>query len=99
SCPAVKPFSSREFSYQNLSPRRRLLNCWPIIQANVGPTKPPFTDFSAIPPVNRSMSSTDEYTDLNLLAVDGGIAFSKSSKFLMGDRAQGCRQSTYGGIP
>ncbi|KNC29476.1 hypothetical protein FF38_06679 [Lucilia cuprina] len=52
----VKELSKPPFSYQNLSPLRELLNCCAIIQAKVGPTKPPTTGLSAIPPTNRSIS-------------------------------------------
>ena len=33
----------------HLSPFLRLRNCWPMIQANVGPTIPPTTGLSAMP--------------------------------------------------
>lgn len=50
--------SAMKNPYQNRSPFRRFENCWAIIQAKVGPTSPPTTGLSAIPPVNKSMSST-----------------------------------------
>jgi hypothetical protein len=46
----VKLDSKSPFSYQNLSPFRKLRNCWAMMQANVGPTIPPRTGFSARPP-------------------------------------------------
>lgn len=45
-------------TYQNRSPFLKLENCCAIMQANVGPTSPPTTGLSAIPAVNKSISST-----------------------------------------
>ena len=46
-------------SCQNRSHFFRRKNCKPKTQPNVGPTDPPWSAFSLIPPVNKSMSSTD----------------------------------------
>lgn len=56
SCAGVKELSNPAFSYQKRSPLRELLNCCAMIQAKVGPTKPPTTGLSAIPPTKRSIS-------------------------------------------
>lgn len=57
-CSEVKRVNTFEFSYQNLSHLRKERNCRPSKHPIVGPTSAPCKEFSAIPPVNRSMSST-----------------------------------------
>lgn len=49
---------NKMFTYQNLSHFLSCLNWMAMIQAKVGPTRPPCSGLSLIPPGNRSMSST-----------------------------------------
>ena len=57
-----RPFSwlypSLGWVKKNLSPTIKLLNCFPRMQALVGPTSPPGTDFSDKVPVKASIWST-----------------------------------------
>jgi hypothetical protein len=47
----VNPVFLKLFSYQNLSPNFQLANDLPIMQANVGPVRPPLVLISERPPV------------------------------------------------
>ncbi len=44
--------------HASMLPWRRFRNCWAMMQAKVGPTMPPTTGFSAMPPANKSISIT-----------------------------------------
>ena len=46
------------FSCQNRSPFLASRNWYAMIQPKVCPTVPPLTEFSAVPPANKSTSST-----------------------------------------
>lgn len=69
--PRVKELGQPPFSYQNRSPNLRSLNCRPMMQAKVGPTRLPGRGRSESPPDQRSMSS----------GVLKTISFAKSVKF------------------
>nr|AIN39493.1 POX-I [Spodoptera exigua] len=69
------------------------------MQANVGPTRPPTTGLSAIPAVNRSISSTCLYSAFIFLAALAGITLSRSSKSSIVDNPQGSLHDVYGGTP
>ena len=65
SCSRVKEEGQPPFSYQNLSPWRKLWNCLPIRQAKVGPTMLPGSGLSVMPADHRSMSSGEAKIWLN----------------------------------
>ncbi|XP_050671182.1 uncharacterized protein LOC126969656 [Leptidea sinapis] len=69
------------------------------MQANVGPTSPPTTGRSDIPPVNRSMSSTCLQSAFNFRATLAGITLIKSSNSFIADSPHGSLQDVYGGTP
>lgn len=58
SCLTLKRINGSSVSNQCLSHLRSLENCSAIMQPNVGPTDPPCSGLSVMPPLNRSMSST-----------------------------------------